>query len=148
MDSIKIAFWHWWVVGVLLTLVEMFVPGAALIWLGLAAGATGLALLLMPDLAWQWQFGFFALLSIAFVVAARLLPQRPPAQTDEPALNRRADQYTGQVVVLESAIAAGRGRAFIGDSLWTVAGPDLPIGARVKVTGSDGAVLRVEPAER
>ena len=64
--------------------------------------------------------------------------------SDEPDLNRRGSQYVGRVVALESAIETGRGRIRLGDTVWTVAGPDLPKGTPVRVIGSDGAVLRVE----
>ena len=144
MDQVQIAFWHWWVAAVLLVLMEMFVPGAALILLGIAAAITGLALLVVPDMAWQAQFGLFALLSIAFIAVARLMPRRAPAPTDEPHLNRRAEQYAGRTVTLESPILNGRGRAFVGDTLWSVTGPDLPAGTRVRIIGAEGALLQVE----
>ncbi len=102
---------------------------------------------MMPDMSWQWQFGVFAVLSIAFVAFAKLAPRKPPAETDEPYLNRRADQYRGKIAVLESAIVNGRGRAFLGDTLWSVTGPDLPAGSTVRITGADGPLLMVEPSE-
>jgi membrane protein implicated in regulation of membrane protease activity len=39
----------------------------------------------------------------------------------------------------------GRGRVKIGDAFWTVQGPDLPAGTPVRVTGTDGEILHVEP---
>ncbi|UXN74809.1 NfeD family protein [Devosia sp. A8/3-2] len=64
---------------------------------------------------------------------------------DSPYLNRRADRYIGREAVLEQPIIGGFGRIVLGDSVWRVAGPDLPAGARVRIVGSDGAVLKVEP---
>ena len=43
------------------------------------------------------------------------------------------------------AISKGRGRIKLGDSSWTVTGPDLPAGQTVEVIGADGAVLQVRP---
>ncbi len=146
MNDVTIEFWHWWVLALILGVVEMFLPGAAFIWLGLAAGAVGLGLLLIPDLPVPVQFGAFALLAIAAVVATRFIPKPRLDETDQPNLNRRAAQYVGQTLVLESAIVNGRGRAFVGDTLWSVAGQDLPAGAQVRVVSADGAMLRVEPA--
>ena len=40
----------------------------------------------------------------------------------------------------------GSGRVRIDDTVWQVRGPDAPAGARVKVTGADGPVLKVETA--
>ena len=39
----------------------------------------------------------------------------------------------------------GRGRVNLDDTYWKVIGPDLPAGTRVKVIGSDGRQLTVEP---
>jgi membrane protein implicated in regulation of membrane protease activity len=66
--------------------------------------------------------------------------------TDEPDLNSRAAQYIGREVLVEEAIAGGRGKVRVGDTLWSAQGPDAPKGARVKVTGTSGTVLIVEPA--
>ena len=71
-------------------------------------------------------------------------------KTDEPdaasKLNRRGEQLIGGRYVLETAIENGRGKARVGDSLWLVEGPDLPVGASVEVTGVHGATLVVRAA--
>jgi len=67
-------------------------------------------------------------------------------ESDRPTLNRRAFQHVGRVVALEQPITAGRGRVKIGDAFWIVQGPDLPVGTPVRVTGTDGMILQVEPA--
>lgn len=63
---------------------------------------------------------------------------------DEPQLNARAVKCIGRIVVLEQPIEAGRGRVRIGDSWWSVEGPDAGTGERVRVIGVHGAVLVVE----
>jgi membrane protein implicated in regulation of membrane protease activity len=50
------------------------------------------------------------------------------------------------LVVLDRPIVNGRGQAFIGDTLWTVLGKDQPSGSTVRVVGTDGINLQVEPA--
>ena len=67
-------------------------------------------------------------------------------KTDQPDLNRRPDQLVGRVVVVEEAIAHGRGKVRIGDTLWIVEGSDMPAGTEVRVTATQGAILRVERA--
>jgi len=47
----EVSYWHWWVLGAILLMLEIFVPGAFLLWLGFAAGLVGLLLLVLPDLA-------------------------------------------------------------------------------------------------
>jgi hypothetical protein len=65
--------------------------------------------------------------------------------SDRPLLNRRAEQLVGQEAVLDQPILNGYGRVMLGDTVWRVAGPDLPVGQRVRITGSQGNVLSVEP---
>ncbi|HYC03820.1 MAG TPA: NfeD family protein [Azospirillaceae bacterium] len=144
----QLQFWHWWVLALALGIVEMLAPGAAFLWLALAAGLVGLALLALPDLAWQSQFIAFAMLAVALVAASKfLIPKPRPEETDQPTLNRRGEHYVGRTFILESAIVQGRGRAIVGDTLWTVSGPEgLPAGETVRVVAADGALLRVERA--
>jgi hypothetical protein len=37
----------------------------------------------------------------------------------------------------------GRGRLKVGDTVWLIEGPDLPVGTRVQVTSVDNTLLRV-----
>ena len=139
-----IEFWHWWVLAALLGAVEILAPGAAFLWLGGAAGLVGLALFVWPGMSWELQGLLFALLSIVAVVGLRMLAPRSAHTTSTPNLNRRAEQYIGTMHTLESPIVNGLGRAQVGDGLWTVVGPDLPAGTRVRVVGADGTRLKVE----
>lgn len=142
-----LAFWHWWILALLLAGLEILLPGTYLLWFGIAAGLTGLLLLLLPGLGWQVQLLLFAALALAVVVAWRAWQRRHPPLTEDATLNRRAQLYVGRVFALEEPIANGRGTVRVGDSLWRAEGPDLPAGARVRVTGANGTVLTVEPAE-
>ncbi len=139
-----IEFWHWWVLAALLGAVEILAPGAAFLWLGGAAGLVGLALFVWPAMSWELQGLLFALLAIAAVVGVRMLAARSAHTTSTPNLNRRAEQYIGTMHTLDSPIVNGLGRAQVGDGLWTVVGPDLPAGTRVRVVGADGTRLKVE----
>jgi inner membrane protein len=137
-------YWHWFVLAVLLIILEVFSPGVFFIWMGLAAGIVGLVLLAVPDLGWQYQLLIFALLSVADIFAARLILRRHPIQTDQPLLNRRGEQYTGRTFTLSEPIVNGQGKIHVDDSSWKIRGSDCPAGTRVRVTGADGVVLQVE----
>ena len=140
----QIEFWHWWIAGVLLAIIEVFAPGAILIWMGVAAGLVGAMVLAVPDLAWQVQFLIFGVLSVSSIVAWRYYQKRNPTETDQPKLNRRGEQYVGRVFTLKEAIVNGTGVVWVDDSRWKVEGSDLPAGAKVRVTGVEGTVLQVE----
>jgi len=79
-------------------------------------------------------------------VGKRVTDARRDEETDEPLLNRRADQLVGRTAVLEEPILDGYGRIRLGDTTWRVAGPDLPAGTRVRVISAKGGELQVEAA--
>jgi membrane protein implicated in regulation of membrane protease activity len=140
-----VVFWHWWALGGLLVIVEAFAPGFMLLWLGIAAGLVGLVLVVWPGLGFGAQLLVYAGLSISSVIGWIWLQRLRPAATDHPNLNRRGSQYVGRRFGLVAPIVNGRGRIKLGDSSWTVAGPDLPAGRIVEVIGVEGAVLEVQP---
>jgi hypothetical protein len=140
-------FWHWFVLGLGLVIAEMVIPGMFLLWIGIAAGVTGLVALVLPEMGWQIQFIVFAALSVACVFAARAYLSRHPIETADTTLNRRGSQYVGRVFNLHDAIVNGRGTVRVDDTIWRADGPDLPAGSKVRVTGIAGTVLKVEAAE-
>ncbi|MBX9740469.1 MAG: NfeD family protein [Beijerinckiaceae bacterium] len=139
--------WTWLIVGILLCAAEALAPGLFMLWIGLAALANGLLLIFIPlDLPWLLlTFGLFTGL---FVLAgSRFYGSRDETSSDAPFLNRRAAALIGREARLQEAIVDGFGMVRIDDTVWRVAGPDLPVGARVRVIGlaRDGAILDVEP---
>lgn len=143
----SIEFWHWWVFAIALILVELLTPAFVFLWLGVAAGAVGFILLVVPSLTWQGQGLIFAVLSVGSIVGWRVYRHhRPAPESERPGLNRRGAQYLGRRFTLDKAIVNGAGILNIGDTRWKVAGDDLPAGTSVTVTGADGTVLKVEKA--
>lgn len=135
--------WIWFILGLVLLAVEVFAPGFFMLWLGLAAIATGFLVLAVP-LPWQAELGVFAVLSVIALLAwLKLAKKASEAPADNPFLNRRAASYVGREFRLEEAIVHGAGRVRIDDSVWRLTGPDLPAGSRVRVTAVDGPMLKV-----
>lgn len=137
--------WNWLILAAVLFALEVMAPGIFLMWFGLAAAITGL-LAFGLDISWQWQIVWFCLLSLAAVLIALKYLRKHPLESERPLLNERAVQHIGQNFDLIEPIVNGRGSVKIGDSIWRVEGPELPNGARVRVTGADGTVLKVVPA--
>ncbi|WP_193334565.1 NfeD family protein [Devosia beringensis] len=136
--------WSWIVLGMILLALELVVPGGFLLWMGISGLVTG-ALTLVQPMPWPLQWLVFGLLSLLSISAWLQWNRRRPSVSDRPLLNRRADHFIGHETVLEQAIEQGFGRVVLGDTVWRVSGPDLPVGQRVRIVGSDGAVLTVEP---
>ena len=148
MLALEPVFWHWWAFGGALLIVEAFAPGFVFLWLGVAAGVVGTLLWLWPGIGTDFQVLIFAALSVASVLGWRRWRDAHPPRTDQPNLNRRGAQHIGQRGQLVEPIANGRGRIRLGDSSWTVTGPDLPAGRTVEVTGAESVVLQVRPARQ
>jgi inner membrane protein len=138
-------FWYWLVLAAVFGVIEVAVPAMVCIWL--AAAALGVAAIawLVPDLAWEHQALIFAAVAIASVWLGRIAFARTRANAADLRLNRRAESYVGRMFTLDGAIVDGRGRLKVDDTVWLVAGPDLPAGTRVRITGTDSTLLRVEP---
>jgi membrane protein implicated in regulation of membrane protease activity len=139
--------WSWWVLGLVLLGAELLVPGVFLVWIGLAALVVGVvSLALWEETFWHWQVQM--LLFAALAVVAALLGKRYVYNnghvTDEPFLNQRSAGLVGRTTILGEPIVEGRGRIRLDDTYWSVIGPDLPAGARVRVASSDGRQLTVE----
>ena len=106
----------WAAVTLLLFAAEAIAPGAFMLWLGFAAAAVFLGVLVVPGIPLLAQAGAFVVLSfVSIQVYRRWFRGREP-QSDRPALNRRTAALVGQVVVLHDPIANGRGRVQIADA--------------------------------
>ena len=136
--------WLWLALGLFLVAAEILAPGFFLIWLAGAALLTGLLVWLVP-VDMPLQVVFFAIVAFIAVFAGRRFLRDHPVQELDPKMNRRGERLAGETAMVVQAIEAGQGRVRHGDSEWLARGADAAVGVRVRITGSDGAVLLVEP---
>jgi inner membrane protein len=136
----------WILLALVLFGIEAIMPGVYALWFAVAALVVGVATFaLTVDLPFWLQMVSFVGLAVAAVVLTKVLDRGSEQARDGRDLNDRGQQVVGRTVVVDDAIANGRGRVRVGDTTWQVTGPDCPRGASVKVIASDGLVLRVEP---
>lgn len=131
--------WNWMVLGFVLLVAEILIPGVFLLWIGIAALLIGAVSLVLWDAAfwtWQAQVLSFLVLALLSAYAGKRFFNGRRENSDQPLLNRRGEQMIGRTATLSEPIREGRGRIQLGDTLWRVSGPDLPAGARVRVTGA------------
>ena len=136
----------WWLLALVLVGAELLLPGYFMLWIGIAAAAMGVLLTFLPPLSLLSEAVLFAALSVVSCFAYWKFVRRAldePSQ--QPLLNRRAEQLIGRRFTLDTAIVNGQGRARVGDSQWIVAGPDLPAGSNIEVVAVDGTTLKVQP---
>ena len=142
------AHWVWATLGLILAALEIMVPGVYLIWLAVAALATGLLTYLF-DLSLAMQvIDFVSLALIAAFSAKRFLRDKPIVGAD-PKLNRPGLRLAGETAIVTTPFESDHGRVKVGDSEWLARLPagsaNIALGERVRITGSDGSSLLVEP---
>jgi membrane protein implicated in regulation of membrane protease activity len=137
--------WIWAIGAVTAAVLEIFVPGAYLIWIAVGAAITTLACFAF-DLLLTTQLVIFVVASAAACVAGYFVYQRliTPRAGDVPLNQRDLEMVGGHGVVFE-AIVNGQGKVSLGDSVWLAQGPDMPVGASVVVTGLRGTIVIVSP---
>lgn len=137
-------YWHWLILAVLLMGSELLLPGAFMLWLGLAAGVVGLVMwLILPVAPIEIQFIGFAILSVLFAYVGRTYMKRNPTPSDHPTLNNRGATYIGKRVVVSQTIVNGRGKVLVGDSTWLAEGDNAEAGESVEVVAVKGITLMV-----
>ena len=137
----------WAVLALILIGLETMAPGILLLWLGFAAVGVFAVMALGFKLSVLGQTLLFVVLSFISVGIYFRYFRKAGQKSDQPLLNRKQDQLIGKHINLETAIINGDGRVKIGDAFWQVQGPDMPLGALVRVIAVEGGVLRVLPAE-
>ena len=136
----------WGALALVLFAAEALAPGAFMLWIGIGAAAVFVLVAVFADIPLLWQGVAFVVLSVVSIQCYRRWGRSHDRQSDQPLLNRRAEQLIGRVVLLDQGIVAGKGRAKIDDAFWVVAGPDLPAGSPVRVVAVEGMTLKVQQA--
>ncbi|MCL7422208.1 MAG: NfeD family protein [Methylobacter sp.] len=147
MAELEFVFWHWWILALILLVVEILVPGFFFVWLAIAGFITGCLLWLLPSISMDVQLAVFSVLSVLAIVAWQFYARKHPTVSDQPLLNRRGAQYIGRVFNLYEPIVNGQGKIKVDDSIWKVHGEDCDINTKVKVTAIRGTVFDVEKVE-
>ncbi|AIC09319.1 NfeD family protein [Xylella fastidiosa] len=135
----------WAAAALLLLAAETLIPGAFMLWMGIAAAAVFVGVLLLPDTSLLLQMFAFVVLSFVSIYLYRTWFRRVDHDSDHPLLNRRADQLVGRIIILDHAIVDGNARIKIDDTFWDITGPDLPIGTQIRIVALDGTTLKVHP---
>ncbi len=147
MDWINdIIYWHWLILAVVMIILEILMPGAYFLWMGVSAAIVGGAMFVFPQMPILVQVLIFAVLSVITVVMYKSYRKKNPLVTDEPALNRRGEQYIGRTFTLTEPIVNGEGKIKVDDTTWKITGADIDAGETVRVIAVEGTTLVVEGA--
>ncbi len=143
MQFLHPTYWHWWAFGSMLLILEILLPGAFFIWIGIAAIALGFLVMFMPYLSFESQLFIYSIIALIAVILGRVYFAKNPIQSEQPLLNERTVQYLGRVFTVVEPIIDGRGKVQIDGSFWRVEGEDCPEGTRVKIVKVSGMHLEI-----
>lgn len=146
---LAVDFWHWWVLGVVLCILEIIAPGAFFLWIGISASVVGVIQLICAflkiHLTLEVQLILFAVFAVCSIFFGKKYLKLWPVASTNNTLNRRGASLIGRTVTLSEPIIDGRGHIKLDDSLWTVTGPDSPIHTHVQIIDVTGSLLIVKP---
>lgn len=135
--------WIWAIGGLLLLIAEIVAPGFFLVFLGVAAIATGLFTLLF-DLSLAPQLILFVIYTALAVMIGKRWYAEPDHADQSIHLNDPSERMVGKSVTVVDPVDEHGGRVRVGDGEWSARGGPAAAGARVRVIAVDGNCLLVE----
>ena len=140
---------NWLIWGLILSILELVVPGTYLIWFGLAGLLMSLLTFFIP-MSLTAQIIWFAVFSGVFAFigwyAYRYIFKKLKTPQEYQNLNDSAQQYVGRIVTLTEDVKDNQTKVQIGDSYW-LAYSEKPLkkGDTAKVTAvKDSLILVIE----
>lgn len=141
--------WHWLVLGVVLLILEMFVPTFALLWFGTAAIVVALLSWLLP-LSVSWQVIIWLVVSVVLVVL--WFKYIKPMAKDRTKAGLGGSAFIGEVgMIIVSPQQNGKGVIrfsvpLLGSDEWECQSEQpLAVGDRAKIVNIAGNTLVVAP---
>ena len=135
--------WMWAIGGLVLLIAEIVAPGFFLVFLGVAAIATGLFTLLF-DLSLAPQLVLFVIYTALAVLIGKRWYAEPDHADQSIRLNDPSERMVGKSVTVVDPVDDHGGRVRVGDGEWSARGGPAAAGARVRVIAVDGNCLLVE----
>ena len=135
--------WMWAIGGLVLLIAEIVAPGFFLVFLGVAAIATGLFTLLF-DLSLAPQLVLFVIYTALAVMIGKRWYAEPDHHDQSIKLNDPSLRMVGKSVTVVDPVDDHGGRVRVGDGEWSARGGPAAAGARVRVIAVDGNCLLVE----
>ena len=135
--------WMWAIGGLVLLIAEIVAPGFFLVFLGVAAIATGLFTLLF-DLSLAPQLVLFVIYTALAVMIGKRWYAEPDHADQSISLNNPSNRMIGKSVTVVDPVDEHGGRVRVCDGEWSARGGPAAAGERVRVTSVEGNCLLVE----
>lgn len=133
-------FMQWLLIGVVLTILELIIPGTYLIWFGFAVLVMAGIVYCIPDISLLAQLVSVGFLSVGFALLGWKVYGRLIFRVNMPEeykkLNDPVAQLMGKVVTV-TAVKEGKYQVAVGDTVWMASSDDdLKRGDKVIISGS------------
>lgn len=137
--------WHWLILGFVLLIAEILIPGVFLLWWGLAAIVVAGLTACINALTLPLSGIIYAVLATIFsILWWKYQHNRDQADERFSILNHRNQAMLKSRGVVQEMGNNGIGRGRFGDTTWRIQGTDLAIGDIVEVQAVNGITLMVK----
>ena len=134
--------WIWAIGGLVLLIAEIVAPGFFLVFLGVAAIATGLFTLLF-DLGLAPQLVLFVIYTALALAIGKRWYAEPDHADQSIKLNDPSRRMIDKIVTVVDPVDDHGGRVKVGDGEWTARGGPAAAGEKVRIVAVDGNCLSV-----
>lgn len=136
----------WFLIGLLLFLLELILPGFVIFFFGVGAWITAF-LCLVADPGLNLQIIVFAVTSVVSLIALRKMIQKRFFFTKEGLSEAVEDEFTGrEATALTDISPSGEGKVDFKGTTWKAeSGSEIKAGQKVVIKGKDNFKLFVEP---
>jgi membrane protein implicated in regulation of membrane protease activity len=136
----------WFIVGLVLILMEFVIPGLVIVFFGFGAWVTAIFVAIFPNMEFWVEMMIFTVFSVVTLVLLRRSLKKRFFSDQEGAENEGVDDYIGKTAVVEVAIKDGAGKVDFRGATWAAfADEDIPKGTKVTIIGKDSIKLKVKP---
>ncbi|ABR74318.1 NfeD family protein [Actinobacillus succinogenes] len=137
--------WHWLILGFVLLIAEILIPGIFLLWWGLAAIVVAGLMAFITALTLPVLGMIYAILATIFsVLWWKYQHKRDLADEKLSVLNQRNNAMLASRGVVQDIGENGIGRGRFGDTTWRIEGSELTVGDTVEVLAVKGITLIVK----
>lgn len=134
----------WLILGFILLILEIFIPGVFIMWWGGAAIIISIVIALFPSISLVWQLILFAIFAVIFsMIWWKYQHNKDTIEDKENTLNSREQAMIGVQGIITEVLENGIARGKFGDTTWRVIGENLNYGDKVQIEKVDGITLFV-----
>ncbi|MDY4595203.1 MAG: NfeD family protein [[Pasteurella] aerogenes] len=140
--------WHWLILGFVLLIAELIIPGVFLLWWGLAALITA-GLMAFSSLSLIVLTIIYALLALLLsLIWWKYQHSKDLSDQSHSSLNQRDHAMLKSRGTVQEIASNGIGRGYFGDTTWRIQGQHLQVGDVIEVDAVVGITLHVRKIEQ